>query len=157
MHERKKREREKTMTTDSVLMQVSYESGMKFNAVNCDGQAIPVEPCPCLGGSGKNPNPIDYLLAALGSCTGIKVLMDLSDRNARPESVRITIAGKRRETPPTVFENLHVTFFLIGNLDEKTVAGAIDETMTLMCPVAVMIGRATELTWDFRIGRESLP
>jgi len=140
------------MTTESVLMNVSYECGMKFNAVNGDRQTIPVEPCPCLGGSGENPNPIDYLLAALGSCTGIKVLMDLTARNARPDSVRITIEGKRREVPPTVFENLHVTFFLTGDLDEKTVEGAIDETMTLNCPVAVMIGRATELTWDYHIG-----
>jgi len=140
------------MTTESPVMNVSYESGMKFNAVNCEGQIIVVEPCPCLGGSGNHPNPIDYLLASLGSCTGIKLLMDLSARGSRPDSLRITIEGCRRELPPAVFENLHVTFFLTGDLVEKTVAGAIHETMSLNCPVAVMIGRATELTWDFQIG-----
>jgi putative redox protein len=145
------------MTQYPVLMNVSYECGMKFNAVNCDNQVIPVEPGPRLGGSGENPNPIDYLLAALGSCTGIKVLMDLSARNARPDSMRITIEGKRRELPPTTFENLHVRFFLTGRPDEKMVEDAIYETMTLNCPVAVMVGRATELTWDFRIENGSVP
>jgi putative redox protein len=128
---------------------------MKFNAVTCDNHTIPVEPSPCMGGSGENPNPIDYLLAALGSCAGIKVLMDLSARNSRPDSMRIAIAGKRHESPPAVFENLHVRFFLTGGLDEEMVKDAIHETMTLNCPVAVMMGKATNLTWDFRIGNGS--
>jgi putative redox protein len=140
------------MTSDTVLMQVAYESGMKFNATNCDGQMIAVEPSPGLGGTGNNPNPIDYLAASLGSCAGIKALMDLTARDSRPDSLRITIKGSRREQPPAVFENLHFTFFLTGNLDEKVVAQAIHETMTLNCPVAVMIGKATNLTWDFVLG-----
>lgn len=145
------------MTTDAVFMNVSYKSGMKFNAVNCDGHNIAVEPCPCLGGSGDNPNPTDYLLASLGSCTGIKALMDLSAHNSRPDSLRITIEGTRQELPPAVFRNLHITFFLRGNLDEKVVERAIHDTMTLNCPVAVMLGKATELTWDYQIGSGSPP
>lgn len=140
------------MTTDTVMMNIAYESGMKFNATNCEGQTIAVEPSPCLGGSGEDPTPIDYLVASLGSCTGIKALMDLTPRGSRPDSLRITIEGNRRDLPPAIFENLHVTFFLTGDLDEKTVAHAIHETMTLNCPVAVMIGMATKLTWDFQIG-----
>lgn len=134
-----------------VLMNISHVSGMKFNADNEEGQVIPVEPCPCFGGSGNNPNPIDYLLAALGSCTGIKVMLDLIEHDTRPDSLRVTSTGSRRETPPTVFENLHLTFFLTGKLDDKTVSAAIHETMTLMCPVAVMMGRAAEVTWEHRI------
>jgi putative redox protein len=133
-----------------VLMNVTYDRGMKFLAENCEGQIIPIEPCPCLGGSGKNPNPIDYLLASLGSCAGIKVLLDLTERGARPASLRVSIAGTRREQLPTVFENLHLTFYLDGDLDGKVVTDAIHETMTLMCPVAVMMGRATTVTWEQR-------
>jgi putative redox protein len=139
------------MNQTPVLINVSYENGMKFNAVNGDNQAIPVEPSPCLGGSGNSPNPIDYLLAALGSCTGIKVLLDLTERGARPDSLNIAIAGKRREQPPTIFEHLHLTFSLAGNLDRTVVGDAIHETMTLTCPVAVMMGKATEVTWEYRI------
>lgn len=35
---------------------------------------------------------------------------------------------------------------LTGNLDEKTLSGATDLTMNLNRPVAIMVGKATELT-----------
>ena len=63
----------------------------------------------------------------------------------------MTISGTLREKPPAVFESLHLTFYLSGNLDEKAVAHAIRETMTVMCPVAVMMGKAAEVTWEQRI------
>jgi len=132
-------------------MNVSYETGMKFIAENHAGQKIPVEPGPALGGSGRTPNPIDYLLASLGSCAGIKVLLDLEHRGARPDSLNVTIAGTRRETPPLVFEKLHLTFVLTGPVDHAIVEEAIHDTMTLNCPVAVMLGKAVELTWEHRI------
>ena len=69
----------------------------------------------------------------------------------RPESLRVTISGTRREKPPAVFEALHLTFILTGDLDEKAVAHAIRETMTVMCPVAVMMEKAAEVTWEQRI------
>ena len=140
------------MTGENVKMNVIYDSGMKFHAMTCEGHDFSVEPSPCLGGSGQNPNPIDYLTGALGSCTGIKLLMDLATADTRPDSLKIQIEGNRRELPPTIFEDLHVTFILEGKLDETIVAKSIQEVMTLSCPVAVMMGKATRLTWDYRIG-----
>ena len=104
-----------------------------------------------MAGAGTTPNPIDYLLASLGSCTGIKVLLELTERGARPDSLRVTIFGTRREKPPAVFERLHLMFYLTGILDDRVVAHAIHETMTVMCPVAVMMGKAVEVTWEQRI------
>jgi putative redox protein len=132
-------------------MNVSYISDLKFIAENGAGQKIPVEPSVILGGSGKTPNPIDYLLASIGSCAGIKVLLDLSEKNIKPDSLKVTLSGTRRETPPAIFEKIHLPFILAGKIDERVVAEAIHEAMTLTCPVAVMMGRASEITWDYRI------
>jgi putative redox protein len=140
------------MTQTPVLMNITYESDMKFIAENPAGLMIPVEPGTILGGSGKTPNPIDYLLASLGGCAGIKVLLDLKEAGARPGSVRVTISGTRREKPPAVFDKLHLTFYLTGELDDQVVADAIHETMTVMCPVAVMMGKAAKVTWEQKIG-----
>lgn len=139
------------MNPTPVLINVVYESGMKFIAENNQGHRIPIEPGVALGGSGKTPNPIDYLLASLGSCVTTKVLLDLEEHGTRPDSLRVTITGTRREKPPLVFEKLHLTVFVTGKLDDKTVSTAIHETMTLMCPVAVMIGKTVEMTWEHRI------
>ena len=139
------------MNQNAVLMNVTCERNLKFIAENTAGQTIPVEPGVVLVGSGKTPNPIDYLLASLGGCAGIKVLLDLNEKGTRPDSLRVAISGTRREAPPGIFEFLHLTFYLAGKLDENVVGEAIHETMTLMCPVAVMMGRATEVTWEHRI------
>ncbi|WP_158303657.1 OsmC family protein [Methanosphaerula palustris] len=139
------------MKPTSVVMNITYEGDLKFLAENSAGQIIPIEPGLVLGGSGTTPTPIDYLLASLGSCAGIKVLLDLQGNRVWPDSLRVTITGTRKETPPTVFERLHLTFIITGTLNDRIVADAIQETMTLMCPVAVMIGRAAEVTWEYRI------
>lgn len=46
--EKVKKERREAMTSESVPMNAANESGMKFNATNCDGQIIAVEPAPAL-------------------------------------------------------------------------------------------------------------
>lgn len=139
------------------VMMISYKGEMKFLAENPAGLKIPVEPGLILGGSGSTPNPIDYLLASLGSCAGIKVLIDLKENGITPDSLNIVIAGTRRASPPAVFEELHLTFHFVGMMDERTVAEAINRTMTLMCPVAVMIGKAVKVTWDYGIAASSNP
>lgn len=145
------------MTDDTVLVEITHKNDLVFGATTRDGHMLGIEPSKALGGSGMNPNPIDCMLAALGGCAGIKLLMTLSESGIQPASLRITIEGRRRSLPPEVFCNLHLTFFLKGELDENVVAAAMEKTMTLSCPVAVMIGRATELTWDFLVGMGSPP
>jgi len=138
-----------------LMMRISHNGDLQFVAENPAGLIIPVEPGLMLGGSGTIPNPIDYLLAALGSCAGIKVLIKLKENGIMPDSLMVLITGTRRAIPPAVFEELHLTFHFTGTIEKKTVAEAINETMTLMCPVAVMIGRAVDITWEYRIA-ESL-
>lgn len=145
------------MTEDTVLVEITHKNDLLFSATNRDGHTLGIGPSKTLGGSGLNPSPIDCMLSALGSCAGIKLFMNLSDSGMPPVSLRITIEGRRQSLPPEVFSNLHLTFFLEGEMDENVVAAAIEKTMTLSCPVAVMIGRATELTWDFLVGRGSPP
>lgn len=97
---------------------------------------------------GKNPHPVEYLIASLGGCTGMTIIKGLSEKGVKPGSFSINIKGSRRKTPPTVFETIHVIFTLSGDLDDRMVAETIRETMTLNCPVAVTLGRVGNLTWE---------
>jgi hypothetical protein len=51
---------------------------MQFTAENSTGCKIPIEPAGSMGGSGKVPDPVNYLLAALGSYRGIIMVMGFS-------------------------------------------------------------------------------
>ncbi len=136
------------MSENNATMDISYEGNMQFAAESSCGRKIPIEPSIGLGGSGRNPNPIDYLIASLGSCTGIKVILGLSQRGITPESLTVNVNGSRSEIPPNVFEKIHLTFMLTGVMDDRTVAEVIQETVTRTCPIAMMLGKATNLTWE---------
>lgn len=132
----------------NLIMNVSYENGTHFLADSIGGGAIAM--------GGKNPHPIEYLIAALGGCTGTTIIKGLSEKGIHPDSFAVKIEGSRRKTPPTVFEKIHVTFTFSGNLDDRMVAETIQETMTLKCPIAVTLGRVGKVTWEHRIGKEML-
>lgn len=139
------------MDHNFVEMNVLYDHDMRFIGETNDGHRFGIEPCKCLGGSGNSASPFDYLLGSLGACTGLRVLLDITEKGVKPDSLRVSIKGIRRENPPTIIEKMHLTYYLSGDLDEQTVKNAINEAMTRMCPVAAMIGKASELTWECQI------
>jgi putative redox protein len=134
---------DKSSNPMGLLMDISYEEGTHFLAENSAGSRIAI--------GGDNPNPIDYLIASLGGCTGATIVKGLSEKGVKPDSFTVKIEGSRRKTPPTVFEKIHVAFTLSGDLDDRMVAEVIRETMTLNCPIAVTLGRVGDMTWEHHL------
>jgi putative redox protein len=134
---------DKSASPIGLLMDISYEEGTHFLAENSAGSRIAI--------GGDNPNPIDYLIASLGGCTGATIVKGLSEKGVKPDSFTVKIEGSRRKTPPTVFEKIHVAFTLSGDLDDRMVAEVIRETMTLNCPIAVTLGRVGDMTWEHHL------
>jgi putative redox protein len=134
-----------------VSMMVSHVGGMRFSAKTSTGLTIPVDAHVHLGGEGVIPNPIDYLFASLGGCIGIKILLDLKDKGFTPESLVIETKGIRKQDLPAIFETVHHIITLKGAFDFQIVAETLTRTMTLLCPVAVIFGSTTRMTWEHRI------
>lgn len=137
--------------SENTLITMSYKGGMQFVAENNTGYKIPIEPAVSMGGSGKIPNPIDYLVAGLGGCTGIKMIMDISGKGFKVDSFTMRIDGTKSKTPPGIFEKLHLVITLSGDLDDHTVSEIIEETIMHTCPVAAMFRKAIEITWEYSI------
>ena len=124
---------------------------MQYVAEYGAGYKIPMEPAVTMGGSGKVPNPVDYLVAALGGCTSIKMIMDLSGKGLKVNSFTMKIGGTKSKTPPGLFEKVHLIITLSGNLDDRTVAEVIKDTIMHTCPVAAMFRKSMEITWEYQI------
>jgi putative redox protein len=124
---------------------------MQFVAEYSAGYKIPMEPAVTMGGSGKIPNPVDYLVAALGGCTSIKMIMDMSGKGLKVNSFTMKIDGTKSKTPPGLFEKVHLVINLSGNLDDRTVAEVIQDTIMHTCPVAAMFRKSIEITWEYHI------
>ncbi|MCC4766897.1 hypothetical protein FXW07_09790 [Methanosarcina sp. DH1] len=129
---------------------ILYEGGMQFVAENGTGCKIPVEPAVSMGGSGKTPNPVEYLVTALGSCVGIIMIMDFSRKGFKLDSFTMKIDGTRSKLCDCFFEKLHLVFTLSGDMDDHTVAEVIQDTMHT-CPIAAMFKQTMEITWEYQI------
>jgi putative redox protein len=130
---------------------------MQFVAENSIGFKVPVEPPAFIGGSGKAPNPIDYLAISLGGCTSIKMITDFSKKGFEVDSFAMKVDGTKSKTTPGMFEKLHLVITLSGDLDEREVAEIIQETIMHTCPIAAMFRKLFEITWEHHIlERDSL-
>jgi len=139
------------MSDNNPVMTISYEGGMQFVAENNTGYKIPMEPAVSMGGSGKVPNPVDYLVAALGSCISIKMIQDISGKGFKVDSFTMKIDGIKSKTTPALFEKLHLVITLSGDLYDSTVAEVIQDTIIHTCPVAAMFRKSMEITWEYHI------
>lgn len=139
------------MSENNTLLNISYEGGMQFVAENSISCKIPVEPPAFMGGSGKAPNPIDYLVTALGGCTGIKIVTDVSKKGFKVDSFSMRVDGTKSKTTPGMFEKLHLVITLSGDLDEREVAEIIQETIMHTCPIAAIFRKLFEITWEHHI------
>lgn len=137
-----------------VEMTVSHEGGMQFTAISQSGARIPIDAHLHLGGSGQIPNPIDYLIASLGGCVGIKILLSLSDNGITPDGLTIGITAVRRQTLPAVFDKVHLSISLTGSMDDDLVTGIVTRTMTKLCPIAAMFAEIGDVTFEQQIIRE---
>lgn len=139
------------MKTPSIIMNVSQVEPLRFMAKTSTGMEIFVEPGTKLGGKGVYPNPMEYFIAAIGTCIAIKTQIDLVELGSTPESIAVKMECTRSSTLPEVLEDIHLTFTLTGILDEKMVKNAISEVMKLYCPVAAMVSMITNMSWELRI------
>jgi putative redox protein len=101
--------------------------------------------------AGKYPSPLDLFVASLGGCPSHEILTMMQERKKTLTYLAVRVEGTRRDTLPTIFEKIHVTFTLAGDVDDRLAREVINEVMTLRCPVAVSFGKATNLTWEYHI------
>jgi putative redox protein len=136
-----------------VDMTVTYNGDGAFTAHTPSGISFPMEAPVGMGGHGKIPNPIQYLIGSLGGCVGVKILPALSDNGIVPDELTIGIHGTRKKTMPAFFDHVHLTVTLRADPDDAMVSAIIEQTLTRLCPIAAMFAEVGEVTADHRIIR----
>lgn len=134
-----------------VKMEINYTGGMSFSATTNTGLLIPIDAHVHLGGEGTIPNPIDYLFASLGGCIGIKILLSFRDYGYTPEFLTIETYATRKQSLPATFDTIHHIITMKGDFDDMIIAQILARTMTLLCPIAVILGESAQMTWEHRI------
>jgi putative redox protein len=137
-----------------VDMTVTYNGNGEFTA-STGTITFPMEAPVGMGGHGKIPNPIQYLVGSLGGCVGVKILLALADNGIVPHRMTIAIHGTRKKAMPAFFDHVHLIVTLQADAEDALVSTIIEQTLTRLCPIAAMFAEVGEVTAEHRIIRNT--
>lgn len=99
---------------------------------------------------GVGMKPSELLLVALAACSAVDVVEILNKKRMPLSQFEISASGEQDSDPPWTFRKIHLHYCLRGkNLDEKSVAQAIDLSEEKYCSVAATIRATAQITTDF--------
>lgn len=136
-----------------VDMTVTYTGDHAFTGLTSTGLTIPMEAPVGMGGHGKIPNPIQYLVASMCGCVGVKIVLALGDNGIVPDELKIAFHGTRVKTMPAFFDHVHLTITLKADADDAMVRNIIDQTITRLCPIAAMFLECGDVTFEQHVTR----
>lgn len=98
------------------------------------------------------PTPVELLLVALGTCTGVDVVEILRKKREQVTEYRVEVQGERREEHPRSYKLMRVHHVVTGhNVSPKSVAQAVELSETKYCSVAATLRPTAEILSTFEI------
>ena len=98
------------------------------------------------------PSPVEILLLALGSCTGIDVVGILKKKRMDVTDYRIEVSGERSEENPRSYKSMNVHHIVTGkNISPRAVEQAIELSETKYCSVAATFRPTVEIHSSYEI------
>jgi putative redox protein len=131
---------------------IHYAGDDLFVGISPSGHALTIETDTTRSSAAS---PMELLLLALGSCTGVDVISILRKKRARVTGYHIEVRGERRAAHPRAYTRLEVRHVLRGhNLSAKAVAQAIRLSEEKYCSVAATLRPAAEIVSSYEIVAE---
>ena len=97
-------------------------------------------------------SPLELLLLAVGSCTGVDVISILKKQRQRVTDYRIEVSGERRADFPRSFTRFDIKHIVTGHqLSEPAVARAIELSEKKYCSVAATVRGNAEIVTSYEI------
>ncbi|MEO8433982.1 MAG: OsmC family protein [Pyrinomonadaceae bacterium] len=97
-------------------------------------------------------SPMELLLLALGSCTGVDVISILQKKRLEVTEYHIEVTGQRSDQHPRAYTEMHVRHIVRGrNLNAKAVAQAIELSERKYCSVAATLRPTVTIVSTFEL------
>jgi len=97
-------------------------------------------------------SPVEILLVALGSCTGIDVVSILKKKRIDVREYRLEVSGERRDESPRSYTSMNVHHVVTGkNISPRAVEQAIELSETKYCSVAATFRPTVEIHSSYEI------
>lgn len=125
---------------------------LHFQASNEHGSTVDIDAKATVGGTGKGMGPMETLIAALGGCSTIDIVLFLKKFRQTLNDIQVEIDAERDpDHVPSLFTKIHAHYQLYGTLDAKQVEKAISLSIDKYCSVAQIIKHTVPITYSFTI------
>ena len=102
-------------------------------------------------------SPMELLLVALGSCTGVDVVSILKKKRENVTGYSVEVRGQRRIEHPRSYQRMELHHIVTGrNISERAVAQAIELSEQKYCSVAATLRPTVEIVSSFEIIKASV-
>src|SRR3954468_4510015 len=126
-----------------------------FVGTTPSGHALAVETD---SGRASAPTPMELLLLALGSCTGVDVMSMLQKGRQKVTDYCIEFNGERREDFPRSYTRLFIKPIVRDNgISEQAVARAVKLSEEKYCSVGASLRGTAEIVTSYEIIEDNQP
>lgn len=125
------------------------DTDFNFEASNEDGNTITLDASPNIGGHNKGMRPMQLLLAALGGCAAIDIILILKKQKQVIEFFDIEVDGEREAATSegvSLFRTIEVHFILKGNIEQNKAERAVQLSMEKYCSVTKTLEPTAKIT-----------
>ncbi len=135
------------MAGETKRVVVAWEGGMRFRGGAPGGPTSLID-----ADNAEAPGPTLTLLMAAAACSGSDVVLILEKMRVGLASLRIEVAGVRREAVPRRFVSIRFAFHLRGaGLDEAKARRAIDLSLEKYCSVVHSLAPDIAVEYDLHL------
>lgn len=119
------------------------DDAFAFEARDSNGHIVKMDAAVEIGGHNSGARPMQLLLMALGSCSGIDIVSILKKQRQEIKDFKIIIEGEREQSKePSLWKKINVVFQFSGNVDAEKAKKACALSIDKYCSVAATLRAA---------------
>jgi putative redox protein len=123
-----------------------------MEASNEDGNTIQMDSSPEIGGEGKGMRPMQLLLAAVGGCSAIDVVLILKKQKQVIEFFEIEVEGEREKIGEySLFRDICLHFKFTGKVDLDKAERAVKLSVDKYCSVSKTLEPTAKITYKVTV------
>jgi putative redox protein len=126
-----------------------------MEAKNEDGNSIQMDSAPDIGGEGKGMRPMQLLLAAVGGCSAIDVILILKKQKQIIEDFEVEIEGEREKIEDySLFRDICLHFKFKGQVDKDKAERAVKLSVDKYCSVSKTLEPTAKISFKVSVNEE---
>ena len=123
-----------------------------MEASNEDGNVLEMDGPPNIGGHGKGMRPMQLLLAAVGGCSAIDVILILKKQKQIIEEFDVEVEGEREKIEDySLFRDIVLHFKMKGKIDLDKAERAVKLSIEKYCSVSKTLEPTAKITWKVTV------